>query len=111
MDDTAVGESGAADVDVDVDVGVKEETGAQAERLSRDPAKERQLGVRVVAFVITLCVLVAGWAVVQTRESGRGPGAGKGTAPSSTAGTASAAVPAAPPRLVQHIPATYPFPA
>ena len=81
----------------------------------RDPELDRQLGVRVIAFVITLCVLVAGWAALHVRSSGSGPGSGAGSAAktSSAAHSSSASATgaaAAPAKLVQQLADSYTIP-
>jgi serine-type D-Ala-D-Ala carboxypeptidase (penicillin-binding protein 5/6) len=86
----------------------------------RDPELDRQLGMRVIAFVITLCVLVTGWAALHMPGSGSGPGSGAGSAAKtsgaahsgslSTAATGAATAEARPAKLVQQLADSYTIP-
>jgi D-alanyl-D-alanine carboxypeptidase (penicillin-binding protein 5/6) len=67
-----------------------------------DYDRNRALGIRVIAFVIALCVLVAGWAVVRTAGSNASHSAG-GKGHRSTSSPA-------PPRLTQLLPSTFTIP-
>jgi D-alanyl-D-alanine carboxypeptidase (penicillin-binding protein 5/6) len=80
-----------------------ERDGAEVNRGERDHAADRRLGIRVIAFVVTLCVLVTGWAAYRAARSGD-----FGT-------TAVSARPAplpapVPPVLVQQIPSSFTIP-
>jgi D-alanyl-D-alanine carboxypeptidase (penicillin-binding protein 5/6) len=55
----------------------------------RDPERDRRLGVRVVTLIITLCVFVAGWAMLNAPGAALGGGAGGG--PGSAAANGGAA--------------------
>lgn len=69
-----------------------------------DYDRNRALGIRVIAFIIALCVLVAGWAIAKTAGSSgaSSTAGGKGHKPGASSPT--------PPRLVQQLAATVTIP-
>lgn len=73
-------------------------------RIASDYDRNRTLGIRVIAFVIALCVLVAGWALAKTAATG-----GASSSSSATGHKPGASSPA-PPRLVQQLPTTVTIP-
>ena len=73
-------------------------------RIASDYDRNRTLGIRVIAFVIALCVLVTGWALAKTAATH-----GASSSASVTGHKPGASAPT-PPRLVQQLPTTVTIP-
>lgn len=107
MDSTTVDRTGTVDHSSEDENEERAAQAAAAPRTAapsdRDPAADRRLGVRVISFLITLCVFVTGYGAFRTARS-----AGTPVAVRSARLFKLPALP--PPRLVQVIPGSFTLP-